>query len=759
MHTALWKAGKIPDPYFGQNDSIARKQSFKTWWFKKEFTVEDELNQPQLIFDGVAIHCTVWLNGKKLGEHEGMFGGPIFDISKDLKQDNTLIVKIDPAPFVPNKHGTNVGWKTTVVFNNVYGWHYSNIPSLGIWRPVKIRNQASVEIESMFVATQDTSGLMNLEIALKKVSSPIKGEIRVGIFPDNFKGRSTFFSYNVDTSVKTDTLRFSFTIPEAKLWWPNGLGEQNLYRMEATFLPDNGKTADFSETIFGIRTIEMAPLPGGPFEDKYNWTFVINDEKHFVKGNGWCTMDALMDFSRERYDRFLSLAKLQNIQMLRGWGSGMPETNDFYELCNRYGIMVMQEWPTAWDSHKEQPYDALEETVRLNTIRIRNNPSLVMYGGGNESYDPFGKAIDMMGRYSIELDGTRAFHRGEPRGGSDHNYDCWWGRAHLDHNLNMTSHFWGEFGIASLPIKESVLRYLPESEKNRWPLDSASVFAHHTPVFNTLKDMSRLTQYSGYVMRDDNMEDFITGSQLAQVVAVRHTLERARTRWPDCTGALYYKMNDNYPAASWSCVDWYGAPKALHFFAQDAFAPVASVILIDHTAPFSSTGTISFPVYLLDDKQELDGSDWKVTVRAFDQGLNEIRSMSFEETKSYQQVNKLGEFSITKDEAESFPLFLVSEVKVGEKLKYKTFYFLNFEQEKGCLFELPRTTLSMEMQGTRAIIKNTGKRPAVGVNIQCQGRADKFTVSDNYFWLDAGETHIVEVNIPDDLSVNAWNKK
>ena len=94
-------------------------------------------------------------------------------------------------------------------------------------------------------------------------------------------------------------------------------------------------------------------------------------------------MDALLDFSRERYDRFLSVARHQNIQLIRAWGGGMPETDAFYELCDEKGIMVMQEWPTAWNSHETQPFGMLEETVALNTVRLRNHPSLVMWGGGN----------------------------------------------------------------------------------------------------------------------------------------------------------------------------------------------------------------------------------------------------------------------------------------------------------------------------------------------------------------------------------------
>jgi beta-mannosidase len=762
VHTALWKAGIIPDPYFGRNDTIAEKNSYKTWWYKKEFTVDNKLNVPKLIFGGIANKSSVWLNGIKLGNHEGMFGGPSFDVSKILKDRNVLIVKIEPIPqiygddiFSEDAARRNWSYKYTVVFNCVYGWHYCKIPSLGIWRSVRIKNQAGVEIENPFVITEKLNGLMKLSVVLKSISARLNGELFVSVIPDNFKGNEQSFEYKVLSEKAMDTLNFAFDIKDPQLWWPNDMGKQNLYKLKISFVPTGKTSSDFYETTFGIRTIKMAPLPGGPYPDKYNWTFVINDKPHFVKGNGWCTMDPLMNFTRERYDRFLSLAKLQHIQMMRAWGCGMPETDDFYDLCDRYGILIIQEWPTDWNSHETQPYDVLKETIELTTLRIRNHPSLAMYGGGNESSEPFGKAIDMMGRISIELDGTRPFHRGEPWGGSSHNYYCWWGRRPLQYNLNMTCDFWGEFGIAALPVKESVLRYLPESEKLQWPPDSLLSFAHHTPVFGLAKDMERLAQYSGYFMPADNMDHFITGSQLAQVVGVRHTLERARTRWPECSGALYYKMNDNYPAASWSCVDWYGAPKLLHYFTQDAFSPVASVVLFDETN--LSDQRAFLPVFLLDDNLDLANSDWKVAVRAFDQNLKEIKMMEYTGNGNQQQVNKLGEFSLTQKQLQTFPLLIVSEVFSDNKLLFRTFYYMNYESHKGSLFNLPRTSLSLTVIGNKATVKNTGKLPAVGVNIECPGKADKFTVSDNYFWLDPNESETVEVNIENNLKINAWN--
>ena len=373
VHTALLMNRIIPDPYIGQNDSIAEQQSYKTWWFSKKFTLNEPLENPILSFGGVANRCTVWLNGKKLGSHEGMFGGPDFAVKKYLKKENTLVVKLDPIPqmFLGNwPPNANESWKYTVVFNCVYGWHYAQIPSLGIWRSVKLESQAPVEIEAPFVSTRSLQGDMRLAVTLKKINAPLKGKLQIRVVPKNFEGAPQFFEHEINSSKKTEQFSFDFKIDAPRLWWPNDMGEQSLYDMTVAFIPRNGARPDVEKTSFGIRTIDMAPFPGGEREDRYNWTFVINGKPMFVKGTGWCTMDALMDFSREKYDRLLSIAKSQHIQMMRAWGGGLPETDDFYELCDKYGIMVIQEWPTAWNSHNTQPFDMLQETVVRNMKRV-----------------------------------------------------------------------------------------------------------------------------------------------------------------------------------------------------------------------------------------------------------------------------------------------------------------------------------------------------------------------------------------------------
>jgi beta-mannosidase len=754
VHTALVAAGRIPDPKVGRNDAIAHEMSFHTWWLRRTFARPAGAHGEKLIFDGVAIRCTVWLNGERLGSHDGMFGGPEFDVAGKLKPENTLVVKLDPAPGDP-KQWDNPGWRQTVVFNNVWGWHYSSIPALGIWRPARIQGSATVGLGHPFVVTHDAkAGVMDLVTNLHAAAS-FSGTLAGCVLPETFKGRRYHFSLQVKGGAGECPVHVRFAIPDPHIWWPNGLGKHPVYRLQLTFQPEGEGIPDRAEATFGIRTVQMAPLPGGPRPGLYNWTFVINGRPIFVKGSNWCTMDSSMDFSRARYDRYLSFAELQHIQMLRCWGSGMPETNDFYDLCDRKGIMVLQEWPTAWNSQDVQPYDVLAETIRLNTLRLRNHPSLVMWGAGNESSAPFGKAIDMMGRDAHKLDGTRPFHRAEPWGGSSHHYNCWWGREPLDNNLTMTASFWGEFGLASMPVYESVERYLPAGEKDLWPAPPDGSLAHHTPKFNTAQDLDRLLQYAGYFSACKTMGRFIVASQIAQAVGIRTTLERARTRWPECTGALYYKMNDNYPAASWSCIDWYGAPKIAQFFFRSAFAPLHACVLPDHTSVEGKSA--SLPVFLLDDSDALKGARWEVRVRAFDGQLAEMKSQVFRGQGSIARVKSLGVFGLNMQQSSAAPLFVVVDLFTNGVAVDRAYYFLNYEAEKDSLFNIPRTTVVLHVRDGQAVVTNEGKMPAVAVAVQRPGHADTFTATDNYLWLDTGESRAIPVNEVSGLEVGAWN--
>ena len=762
VHNALYDAGMIKDPYVGKNDVDALDVNRKTWWLMKEFELSQPESVNQLYFGGISDECTVWLNGQELGHHKGMFGSIRYDVSGLLAaESNRLIVRLDPAPYRVDTGqtddffaGMNIGWRDTVVFNNNYGWHYINLPTTGIWRDVRLVQEHTTRLEDPFIKTIDPqSGLVRLAVSVLALEGT--GTVIGSIEPENFSGAGYDFCHELSGGNRSEEVLLEFTIPDVKLWWPVDIGEPNLYRLTLSLTADGKSIGNSVSTVFGVRTVDMEPGKNGPKEDEYNWKFVINGRPMFVKGANWCTLDAMMRFEKDRYDRFLSLARDSHIQMLRPWGSGMVETDEFYDLADRYGILVMQEWPTAWNSHKDQPYDLLEETVRDNTLRLRNHPSLVMWGGGNESSDPTGDAIDMMGRLSYELDGTRSFHRGEPWGGSAHNYDVYWGRQPLEKNLGLIATFIGEFGLPSVPNMETVTRYMPAEEMGMWPAAHDGSFAHHMPVFNQKQGMSRVAQYALDFAAIDNMEQFVLGSQMAQATGMRHTVERMRCLWPDSTGVLYYKINDNNPATSWATVDWFGCAKIAYHVLRQSYRPVHGCILFDRLICIGES--LSLPVMLLNDADCTDAMPVTVTVRAFDSRLECVEKQVYAGELSDTCVTELGRFDLSASQTNSVPLLVVIQVVQGNEIIDGTFYWLNYTGRQGSLFDLPVTKLESVMTATGVRVKNIGDLPAVGAHFQSKTESDKFSCGDSFFWLDAGDSREVSVSESSGLKVLAWN--
>ena len=751
VHLALIEEGLLVDPQFGHNAALAKSISHKNWWFKKKFR-RPEFENVLLEFDGVCAECDVWLNGLKLGYHNGAFGGPIYQISEVIKDVNELIIKLRGIP----EGSPWTAWYDIITFNCNFGWHYVNLPSIGIWKSVRLKKKYSISFERAFVFCENVEKMNNnLASVYIEMESNIKfiGKIVGCVVPKNFEGEITAFEKQISIEEGMNKDGFEIEINSPEFWWPNGYGKQRLYDLSLTLCDEKGNAVFVQKTTFGLRVIEMDVEDINVKSNEYSWRFIVNGKKIFVKGANWCTMDALMDFGIEKYDRFLTLAKNQHMQILRAWGGGVVETDEFYDICDEYGIMVLQEWQTCWNSHFKQPYDPFIETVELNTMRIRNHPSLIMWCAGNESAVPYGKTIDMMQKKSIEMDGTRPFHRGD--GFGNEHIHIIWEDSEIERYVNMDNTMLNEFGLVAMPNYESCLRFLPKSELTIWPPMSGSCFYEHLPVFNQRSEMKLLNKYVKDFGEVGELEDFILMTQVAQTTSLRHKIERARCRWPEETGIMYYKLNDVYIGASWSTVDFYGVPKDSYYFVQDSCSPYHACVIFEKLNYEKEVEP--FVVNFLNDPQ-ISNENWCITIKIYTSELREMYYEKFEFVSKSEPVQKIGEINIENQEISNVG-YVVCVLECKDKSIYQnTFYWLNYKKHKNFMKKMPKTNIEYVTGKGTITVRNISEVPAVCVKVDCGKDSNKSYLDDNCFWLEAGEKRTILINSEKYVKeIRAWN--
>ncbi|MBQ1846979.1 MAG: fibronectin type III domain-containing protein [Clostridia bacterium] len=754
IYTALFEAGVIEDPYLSDNMKKANDQSKKNWYYKKTFDYNGSGKNVTLNFEGVCNVADFYLNGVKIGTHEGMFGGPYIDITDTVKKgENVLVVHLKPAK----------DYTQTVVFNCSYGWHYAKLFPLGIWQSVSVTDEPDVTLDHPFITTCDyKNGTVDLAITLTpKDGKAFEGQLKVQVSPKNFDGKAAVFEEKVSGNGET-VLRYRGNIPDPHLWWPNGYGEQYLYDLNVTFEEKNGGVS-YSSSEFGIRELSYAPFPSGERGGAYNRQFVINGVKVYMKGAGWCTIDAMMRFTREDYDRILSRAKDEGVNYVRSWGGGLVETDEFYDLCDEYGICVYQEWPCCWDSTKTQPADVLYETVILGCKRLRNRPSLVIWGGGNEGEAPYNdKVLNNMGKLTYETDGTREFWRqdggtGAPNIRHDH---IWWSGASPEYYLKSYTYTkelnMSEYGLGSMMNLQSIRKFATEKEISEWPIGKNNSIAYHTATFNGYTgwtqtpygyDIAAHMHYASLFTDVADLDEMILGSQLSQAQADYPLAINSRIKAPSNTANVIYKLNDCYPGASWSIVDWYGAPNIAHYLMQDAYRTVMAAFQADRYNTIGEdgvSGPLSLPVYILDDTVSLKDGKTGVIITAYDENLNVIKTETFDGRVS-SSVNKVGVFDLTAEQTAHTPMTVTADLTVDGEFYNRTYMYFNYEREQGSLFYMPRTHLDYTVSGNTVKITNSGSVPAIGVHLDSSDEV-KFVCSDGYFILTPGQSVDIEVN-------------
>lgn len=682
LYHALHKSGAYPDPYTGTNSKLFRNVDEKVWYFRKVFTLDREkTGRAVLCFDGLSYYARLWLNGALLGDHEGMYGGPAVDVTDVLRYtgENELTVEVKAANYGKkdgydgdNLHGTN---REIMPWNLLHDGHTDNgdFTVVGIWNRVRLEFLADTHISRPYLYTEacdETGARLHFECEIVdgtvKELQPFYGYsdgcyTYTRAYDNGLTGARKDESVTVtltltepDTGIpvfrKTETVplldrdrlgadpafaeqqfyRTEITLADPRLWYPVGMGEPYRYTCTVTLSDETGILDE--QTFFtGIRTFTASQTAGEKYRTRWqDFRFAVNGRRFFLRGVNWMPVDFLYNVDPKEYDWCVRLAANAGVQMLRIWsGGGMIETDTFYDLCDKYGILVWQDHLIANtpDTHSF-PQDILEDQEAYNLYRIRNHPSLAIHCGGNE-FNPYhtGNAASMFvqSRVVKTLDPSRLYHYTTADRGSAHIYrdmePVWYRKVYRD------LPFVAESGIHSFPTFKSLKAQIRKEEYTGIPRDLTSpVFPARFPeLLNHFTEyapsrvprmMARASQITDVTNAD--IETLCTATQLQAYEFYTLMIGALRDNYPRTGGVIPWVFKRHRCTVGIQLVDGLGRPGLAYYALQNAYKPLA-VCLRQAWSVIAPNEPVPLEVAVFNDRGEnLAGAQVRVTVYAPD---------------------------------------------------------------------------------------------------------------------------------------------
>ena len=414
----------------------------------------------------------------------------------------------------------------------------------------------------------------------------------------------------------TNLCRLELTVRDPELWWPAGYGEQPLYRLVADVEEAAPGEAALGEAAPGEAAVVIASaskrigfreLRTVAEEDERGRSlfFRVNGRAVWAKGANWIPVDALDGrTTAARYRELLGAAAAANMNMIRLWGGGRYEADVFYDICDELGLLVWHDMMFSCSLYPSTPsfLQDVREEIRHQVLRLKEHACIALWCGNNENvgalnwfeesrkfrdryvidYDRLNEGV--VGKTVREFDPDRAWWPSSPSAGPDDFSDCW----HADGRGDM--HFWSvwhegkpfeayfsvaprfcsEFGYQSFPSEEGVASYCPEDQRNL----TSPVMEHHQK--NLRGNSIILENFSRYFRFPEGFANTLYMSQVQQAIAIKTAVAYWRSLRPVCMGALYWQLNDCWPVASWSSLEYSGKWKLLHYAARRFFAPLAA---------------------------------------------------------------------------------------------------------------------------------------------------------------------------------------
>lgn len=627
VHTDLLANKKIEDPYYRLNERSLQWIDKVNWEYRTSFSLSAEMTQKQNItmeFDGLDTYADVYINDQLVLSADNMFRTWKVDVKNQLKQgENHVRILLKSPIFIGLQKQEALGFGLPAgndqsvlggLGNNLvsmytrktgyhFGWDWGpRLVTSGIWRNVYINAWDSQKIENIHIIQKSlATKAANLKAEVE-ISADQAGKQELSINVNN----NLVASQTIDLQKGIHIYSIDFEIKNPNLWWPNGLGEQSLYSITAAL--GNGQDIADSKTVkTGLRTIKLVRTPDADGKGE-SFYFEVNGRPEFMKGANYIPNDVFLPrVTPEKYENVVKAAAECNMNMLRVWGGGTYENDLFYDLCDKYGILVWQDFMFACTMYPGDSafLDNVKNEAIDNVKRLRNHACMAIWCGNNEieamwaqwdekagwgykqlynkqqreiiwnAYDAVFHHIlpavvnelapDQPYWPSSPSAGFEKLANYETRSGDMHYWGVWHGLHPFSDFRKYKARFMSEYGFQSFPEFKTVQKYTIPTDYN---IESEVMASHQRSGIGNL----RIKQY----MADDykipaDFEQFLYIGQVLQAEGIQMAMESHRMAMPYCMGSLYWQINDCWPVASWSSMDYYQRWKALQYFARDAY--------------------------------------------------------------------------------------------------------------------------------------------------------------------------------------------
>lgn len=791
IHTDLMENGLIEDPYYRDNETSQMWIGEADWSYERMFNVTSELlshKHIKLVCRGLDTFAEIKINQKLIAKTDNMFRTWELDAKDFLEEGENHIQIIFSSTYPYMQEKMDERWLTITGINHHrvtgsnyvrksqcnYGWDWGPMcVTAGIWRDIELQAYDEAKISDVHI-TQKHSGNnveLNVTTNLEDYSdAKLKANVTI-LFDGEAVCEKEYDVTSATSSVKID-------IENPKLWWPNNLGEQNLYEVKVELIGESLKTIDEKDTRIGLRTLIL---------DRHNdewgesFQFMVNGVPFFAKGANWIPIDTFVTrASDEFYRQLLTDSKEANMNFMRVWGGGIYEQDVFYDLCDELGICVWQDFMFACSAYPVYDKDYIEtfkQEAIDNIKRLRSHPSLALWCGNNElehmgnmitdeadekagtmSWDEYKLLFEeIIPKLLAEYDGKHDYwvssshtpgeNRGEPNDptrGDAHLWEVWHGRKPFEWYRTCEHRFNSEFGFQSFPEPEVVKSYTLPEDRN---ITSFIMERHQRSGIGN----DAILQYMlSWFQLPKSFDMLMWTSQILQSLAIKYAVEHWRRKMPQGMGTLYWQLNDCWPVASWSSIDYIGNWKALHFSAKKFFNPILisgvedkeklTVDLhISNDTLSEQKGKIVWNLMNLNGKLEAGGE--------FDA---EIAANTSEKTSTLdisEQVQKAGG-------ARDVVLFY-SFIVAGKEESSNTTYF---ERPKHMKMQKPEFKTDIKQMNDKEYeVTIKSDKPALWVWMDIEGTRAKY--SDRFFDLTVDTPKTVKISLEEKLTKAEFEDK